>query len=260
MASSHRGPMNNYGRKMHQYGPNKYIVSAAKQRYYRNNKVSIPRIISDVKYLKSLVNSEPQPFVVTTSNNVNWNGSIVSLSTVVQGDQLGQRTGDRILPRYLAIRGYCHGTIAVATQTRTTWKIMVVRLWSESTSAAPTAAVTDALAPGTVGTAHAPLSFLNQDNVGPKGDRVRRIEVLRSETFITQEQGAQTGASTQNYLFDWNIEMNGGDKKDHIEYFSNATGEPISGGLYFIIINDVDAASAAFPSYWVNSKMTFYDN
>ena len=255
--------MRNYGRKMHTYGPNKYIVQAAKRHYYRKGSgVQYSRIVRDVKYLKGLINSEPQPFVVTNSNNVDWAGIIVSLSSVVQGDQEGQRTGDRILPRYLSLKGYCTGA-PPAIQNAITYKVMVVRLWTESTSAPPNVVVSDVLSANEISTAFAPIGFLQQNNVGPRGDRQRRIEVLRSETFTicnNFDTTAVAGGSSSRALWDWNIEMNKGDKKEHIEFIDNNTAQPISGGLYFLIINDVPAASANKPAFYIASKMTFYDN
>lgn len=259
-----RRPFNNYGAKMHQYGPNKYIVGALKKRYYRKGQgVSIPKIIRDVKYLKGLINSEPQPFVTTNSNNVDWAGILVSLSSVVQGDQEGQRTGDRILPRYVNLKGYCTGVANTAVQQCITWRVMLVRLWSESTSAAPNASVNDVLSTGQISTAFAPLAFLTQHNVGPRGDRCRRIEVLRSEMFTVCnnfDANGLAGGSAGRGQWDWNVEMNGGEKKEHIEFLDNATAQPVSGGLYFLIINDVDASSANKPAFYIASKMTFYDN
>jgi len=59
------------------------------------------QLARDVMYLKTLINSEPHNFYVNTANNFNWAGYVVSLSDVPQGDGEGQRTGNRILPRFL---------------------------------------------------------------------------------------------------------------------------------------------------------------
>lgn len=255
--------MRNYNRKMHTYGPNKYIVKGLKKRYYRKGYgVNIPKIASDVKYLKGLINSEPMPWVVTNSNNVDWSGVLVSLSSITQGDQEGQRTGDRVLPRYLALRGYCTG-VTPAVQNAITYKVMLVRLWTESTSSAPNASVNDVLSTNEISTAFAPLAFLAQNNVGPRGDRQRRVEVLRSDTFSISnnyDTSGTTGGSSARQHFDWNVEVNAGEKKEHIEFIDNNTSQPISGGFYFLIINDVPSSSANKPAFYIASKLTFYDN
>lgn len=255
--------MRNYNRKMHTYGPNKYIVRGLKRRYYRKGTgVSIPRIVSDVKYLKGLINSEPQPWVTTNSNNVDWAGVLVSLSSVTQGDQEGQRTGDRILPRYLNLKGYATGA-PPAIQNSVTYKVMLVRLWTESTSSPPSASVNDVLSANEISTAFAPIGFLQQSNVGPRGDRQRRVEVLRSEVMTicnNYDTTAVAGGSSARCQWDWNVEVNGGEKKEHIEFIDNNTAQPISGGFYFLIINDIPAASANKPAFYIASKMTFYDN
>lgn len=258
-----RRPFNNYGAKMHTYGPNKYIVGALKKRYYKKGYgVSIPKIVRDVKYLKGLINSEPQPFVTTNSNNVDWAGIIVSLSSVPQGDQEGQRTGDRILPRYLNLKGYA-SCATPAILNCVTYKVMLVRLWTESTSAPPNAVVSDVLSANEISTTFAPIGFLQQNNVGPRGDRQRRIEVLRSEILTCCNNFDSTGVAggpSGRIQWDWNVEVNGGERKEHIEYIDNNTAQPISGGFYFVIINDVPAASANKPAFYIASKMTFYDN
>jgi len=106
----------------------------------------------------------------------------------------------------------------------------------------------------TTGSAQAPLSHLNDDITGSRGDRQRRIEVLRSEMFTLDP----VGKTSMDYSY--NIEMNGPtvQRKQHMKFASSSTATAISGGLYFLIVSD--SATAAEIAWTINSKVVFYDN
>jgi len=222
----------------------------AVQKRYRVYAPAMRQLASDVMYLKGLVNSEPQVLTVQASNNVSWAGLNVSLSDVAQGDGYGQRSGDRILPRYLSINlsmGAASGFAGRSFSAR----YMVYRYWGEDANAAPLITPGDILQ--TVGSQYAPLSHLNSNIVGSKGDRNRRIEVLRSEicTFDLVGNGTK--------FIPLNIEMNGksAQRKEHIEYPGAAVG-PISGGIYILLVGGTAVAGDFF--FQLESRMTFYDN
>lgn len=103
-----------------------------------------------------------------------------------------------------------------------------------------------------IGTTYAPLSHLNDDNVGPKGDRQRRIEVHRSVLLNLDrtERSAEVG--------NWDVEVNGMNtqRKEHMEWRGVPTEQPISGGFYLMVIGD----SVANGSFKFDSKLVFYDN
>lgn len=205
------------------------------------------QLARDVMYLKTLINSEPHNWYTNQANNFNYNGIVVSLCNVTQGDAEVDRTGNRILPRYMNVKWQVtSGTVNNMV------RVILFRYWGEATSAAPGVTVAEVLRTTALGTVQAPLAHLNEDNTGPKGDRARRIEVHRNELINLDE------VERRCYVCDWDVEVNGMyvNKKEHIEYRSGATEEPISGGFYMLFIG----ASATNDSYQLESKLTFYDN
>lgn len=203
------------------------------------------QVLKDVMYLKTLINSEPHNHFVQASNNFNWAGNVVSLCNVPQDDTENGRTGNRVLPRYLNLNIHIENG-----NNNNLIRVMVFRYWGETTSAAP--AVTAAEVLRTVGSAYCPLSHLNEDNVGPRGDRTRRIEVLRNEMVSVDN------IEKRCIAFHFDIEMNGMNvaKKEHIEWRSSATEDPISGGIYVLFAGKY----LGNDGYAFESKLTFYDN
>lgn len=203
------------------------------------------QLAKDVLYLKTLINSEPHRYETFGTNNFNWTGLIFSLCDVPQGDQDTQRTGNRILPRYLNVSWQ-----VVGAEANSVVRILLFRYWGETTSAAPAVIPNEILE--NIGTTYAPLSHLNDDNVGPKGDRQRRIEVHRSLLLNIDrtERSAEVG--------NWDVEVNGMNtqRKEHMEWRGVPTEQPISGGFYLMVIGD----SVANGSFKFDSKLVFYDN
>lgn len=203
------------------------------------------QLARDVLYLKTLINSEPHNHYVQSANNYNWDGIIVSLCDVPVGDAASERTGNRVLPRFLNVN------VRTTFNGGSTYcRVMLFRYWGESASAAPAVTVGEVLR--TTGTQFAPLTHMNEDITGQKGDRNRRIEVLRS-VLLTLD-GTEKTAET----WTWDVEMNGMgvSKKEHMEWRSSATEEPLSGGLYMLFIGSAVGNGA----YQLESKLVFYDN
>lgn len=204
------------------------------------------QLYKDVMYLKGLINSEPKYHIVQSSNNFNYNGIIVSLSNIPSGGGVNDRDGNSVLPRYLNIN-----LVLGATNTASdpaVLRMLLFRYWGESTNVAGTVTVAEILS--TTGTVYAPYSHLNDDNVGAKGDRQRRIEILNSEFAVFDLVEKRQIAHTLNYV------MNAGEPKEHIKWNSSTTAEPVSGGLYMLFIGDTITNS----KYTIESKLTFYDN
>lgn len=205
------------------------------------------QLARDVMYLKTLINSEPHNWYVNAANNYNYNGAIVSLSNVAVGDTEQDRTGNRVLPRYLNVKWYC-----TSGSQNNLLRVMLIRYWGETTSSAPAVTVAEVLRNTALGTVQAPLAHLNEHNTGPKGDRCRRVEVLRNELINLDE------IERRAVCGDWDVQVNGMnvDKKEHIEWISGTSNEPVSGGFYILFVG----ASATNDAYQLESKMTFYDN
>lgn len=210
----------------------------------------------DVNYLKGLINTEPKTHVVTDANNFSSAGVIISLANVPNGDSDITRDGNRILPRYLTCKIAIGGATALMAATSGTTvfaRFMIVRSWVDNATAAGNLTVAEVL--DTTLSQFAPFSPLNSDISGPRRDRTRRIEVLRSELFEYNNTG-----SAYHYIRDFNLEMNQGanNAKEHIEYVSTATAEPNSGGIYAIFISN--SLTGTYSQYQIMTKLTFYDN
>jgi len=129
-------------------------------------------------------------------------------------------------------------------------RVMLFRYWGESPATAPNVTVAEIMQNS--GTQFAPLSHLNTDITGQKGDRNRRIEVLRNEVVNLDQ------VERRSYTCEWDVQMNGmgTEPKEHIEYRSATTEEPLSGGIYILFIGK----SATNDAFTMVSKLTFYDN
>lgn len=213
---------------------------------------AIKQLGKDVMYLKGLVNAEPKYHEVTNSNNFSYNGFVVALCNVPQGDGNTSRDGNRILPRYLNVRFHINRNMTGTTYPHTTVRYVIFRWWGESSNAVGVApAAADILE--TVGSQFTPMSPLNNEITGSRGDRNRRIEVHRTG-MITLDS-----VSKSSHDEEFNIKLNGKNKiKEHIEYFDSTTNPPTSGGFFILFINDnatnVDAA------FYLYSRLVFYDN
>lgn len=231
------------------YAAQKYPAVRKRARVYVP---AVRQLASDVMYLKGLINSEPHSHYVNSSGNFDWNGTIVSLCNIPQGDASYNRTGDRILPKYMSIN--CHINKDTAGNMHTTVKYVIFRWWGESPNAVGVAPVpADILALG-VGTAYAPLSYLQSSITGQKGDRNRRIEVHRTGS-VTFDKVSRTCQDIKEV-----IKLNGKQSKikEHIEFYDGTTNPPVSGGFFILFIQDT--VTAADVSYTMSSHLTFYDN
>lgn len=210
------------------------------------------QLYKDVMYLKSLINSEPKFHLVTVNNNVDWNGAMISCCDVVAGDGATNRDGDRILPRWFGINMRLH-TGELFTGKHLGARVIIFRWWGESPNA-PGVSPLPSEVLDNMGTQNGIDSFLKRDITGSKGDRNRRIEVLRNYYKVFDNT---TGDSSM--VIQENIEMNrGGSVKEHMEYFDSNTHPPTSGGIFVLITSETNTATDL--AYHFTSKLTFYDN
>ena len=147
---------------------------------------AVRQLASDVMYVKSLINSEPKNHIVQSQANFTFAGAVVSLSSVPQGSDSFSRDGDRILPRYLSFRCHVNGDNAGAMHK--TIRVVIFRWWGESANATGVSPSSQDIL-GSVSTPYAPLSHLNTEITGPRGDRQRRIEVHYSKQFTFDNVG-----------------------------------------------------------------------
>lgn len=229
----------------------KYAPAAQKR--YRVYAPAVKQLAKDVAYIGSLVNSEPHYHIVTTSNNFDYNGVVLALSNIPQGDGIENRDGNRVLPRFMNLKGYVSITSATTRTDCINVRAILFRFWGEKAVGAASVTPSDVLA--TIGSQYAPLSPLNDNIVGSRGDRSRRIEVHRSWDLLLDNNGGSPGIQ-----LDCNVTLNnpGSKNKEHIQFDSSSTADPQSGGFYLLFISD-DAVSTQV-HYKFTSKLTYYDN
>lgn len=230
------------------------------QYYKRNRKVNVRVGASanlrkqqykanlDIRYLKSIINSELHEFHYNTSNNINAATPVVlGINQVAQTDTTSGRTGNSIMPRYQQI--HLNVNKKLSGVDHETFRVIVFRYWGETTSAAPSVTISEVLRDSD------PRSFLNPDNTGAKRDRERRIEVHKSKLFTLDT------VSDTSRTWKWNINVNGTNvtDKQHIKYRTNTTEDPVSGGFYIAFVSDNPNATN-LSSYQFYSKLSFYDN
>lgn len=230
----------------------KYAVKKypAVRKRYKVYTPALKQLGRDVMYLKGLINSEPKLHDVETSLNYNNNGSIIDLSEIVSSTSAAGRSGTKVLPRYLNMNIHVNQIAVTGTSTHATHRLIIFRYWGEDANSSPNVTPSDILQ--TVGTQYAPVTHLSDNITGSRGDRTRRIDVLRNE-FFTLDVVSHTSVD-----FQYNIEMNKASQKNHIEFRSTATEEAMSGGLFLLIITD--NATNTDQALWVGSRLTFYDN
>lgn len=236
-----------------------------KRRYYKKKAPAKPgriqiygaagkQLYKDVMYLKTLINSEPKYHDSFFSTTFNYAGYMTpNISTIAQGDGDNNRDGNRILPRFLTLRGSVRRSLSGTVTEHTVCRIIVFRWWGEDPNAVGVAPVPGDIIEG-VSDAYSPYKPLSDRVTGPKGDRNRRIEVHRTELFTLDS------VSRTSYDFDYNIQINGPGKKnkEHIEFYNNTTAPPTSGGFYLMIIGN--HATSADTTMTGMSKLVFYDN
>lgn len=235
-----------YARKALRYS--KYIKPvASRARVYGPAALQLAK---DVAYLGSLVNSELHYYTLSTSNNMDTATAPFSLDAIAQGDTSVTRTGNSILPRYLSLRLHINKKIDPTSVAHETFRVMLFRWWGSSANAYGTCTQSDVLS-----STGNPQSFLDQDITGKYDDFSRRIQVLRNEIFTLDN------VSCTFKDFEWNIEINGSNtkKKKHSSYVDGTANNPSSGGFWILIMSD-NASGIMKSAYYIDSKLSFYDN
>lgn len=244
--------MNRYASTVARYAKK----SGPLRKRYRVYTPALKQLGSDVLYLKSIINSELKIHTVQASNNFSYNGIVQSLCDVPVGDLENTRDGNSILPRYLSIHGHYGCGTLLTSGNGITVRCIVFKSYIESTSSAGVSIVVDPdEVLSDVGTQYSVLSHLNSDNTAPKGDRARRIEILKNELIH-----CVPASSSARSAFQFNFELNGPkvSRKEHIVYTNASTLQPISGGLYIMFISS--SATGTDAEFTIESKMSFYDN
>lgn len=221
----------------------KMYISAAKKPTYRRKK----RNYSSNRVLKQLMPPEPKNHILAeAAQTFNYTGIVRSLTSIGQGDGPTQRDGNRIMPRYLSMNFSI--PLDTTLNTQTVVKFIIFRSWIEQSNISGTLAPNEVL--DITGTSGAPYSHLLSTITGSRGDRGRRIQVLYSRLY------SLNNVNRSSIVGKLNLRMNGGKKKEFIQFVNNAANEPSDGGLYFLLVSD-SVTTATSISY--SAKTTYYD-
>lgn len=190
----------------------------------------------DIRYLKSLVNSEMKYVYSTyTGQAISSTGTIYHLSAVAQGDTINQRDGNSIMPRYLNLN------IRLQSQTNDTVRMLIFR-WKDNSTPVVSSIVEDASAP-----VYSPLN----DNIS--GNRKDRgIDVIKNKLFVLDN------VERKGQLYKKTIDLNPPSKniKDHCK-FDNTLTTNEHGGIYMLLIGRQPTTTTDFEG---SHKLSFLDN
>ena len=209
------------------------------------------QLYKDVNYLMTLVNSELHIFGRGQSFNSSSTGVVYSLTSIPQGDTSADRTGTSVLPRYVGLNMTVYKNLDSSSTNHTNMRIILFQYWGEASDSGSGASVSvsDVLSPAS------PIGFLNPDNTGSRGDKERRIRILRDQRFVLDK------LSYTSRVIKMNVQLNGQKQKQkqHIKFDSSTTAEPLSGGIYLLVIDD-NATGVHHNACDFLCHTKFYDN
>lgn len=184
-----------------------------------------------VKMLRGLVNSERMYRDQTLT--LSGQSMVFPLCNFPQGDNIGQRTGNSVLVRSLAVRGNVAINSAVTSNTRLT--IMLIQDMQQVASTTP--ATSDILASG-----NDPDSLLSLTNAG-------RFKVLWRKNYLMlpQTSGSRNAIELQKYF----------NLYTHVRFNGTSSTAIQKGGLYLVVVS---SESTNFPSGYMNVRLGYHDN
>ena len=215
----------------------KYSGKRRTRNYWRGTK----QVVHDVLYLKSIINSELKEFNITrTSSTMPATGSILHISSITQGDNVSERTGNSIMPKYVNAK-LCF--LKSASNTDITDIVRVIFfIWKENTL--PVAA--DILEQVNV------FGHYNREHKGGNA-RDRQITVLYDRTWVL----VKGERPCVNVKLDMQMNRIGTKDPLHIKFDGTATANPRN-GLYQLSIGQEGAANFSTQTGQILFK--YYDN
>lgn len=189
---------------------------------------------SGVKAIRGIVNSEKFHFDAGTQVNPDYNGAVVALSAISQGDGTGSRTGNSILAKGLVFNFNLSND--TGAQTTTTRIIVFQDTMSLGTIPSPSDVLT---AVGNVNGVISPYTLINSDQ--------RRFKILMDEAFATSNTGNQKIVKFQNLRVD-----------DHIKFSGTSGTDEARNMVYMLHISD--RVTTLLPTLNWYSRLSYYDN
>lgn len=189
-----------------------------------------------VKMMRGIINSEKKHHLTNSSGqNIDYNGTVVQLSDISQGDTISTRSGNSILAKSLY---YNYNIGAVAAGTNIFCRVMVIQ---------DTMNLGSAPAPGdvltTVGAIHAPSSTLQITYAAQ-----RRFKVLYDHMHRFSNGGSISGG-------DMGVIKLG---NTHIKYTSTTGTDEGRNQLYVLFISNL--VTTNLPNINFHFSLTYYDN
>lgn len=185
--------------------------------------------------LKGIINSELKYLdTETTPTPVDWNGIVIALSAIDQGDTAQTRDGNSVLAKYLNIKGIIKNT---SSTVGSTVKFAIVSR-KESQGAMP--AVSDL--------------YVNLGNANSPYSRTNFVQSPNDFKILMQKIVVLDNINKPSYLLDINIPLN-----FHLKFRDIMGADTSQNPIYMIVISDTDTtASPPEIQFW--NTLRFYDN
>lgn len=188
-----------------------------------------------VKFLKGLVNVEKNEADSAINTTFSTTSSVTLLTTVAQGNDDGNRSGNSILAKYLYIRAVVYRDSANTVQQNFCRYLIVKDL--QNTGTAPT--LNDLLENVVSGAGvYSPLSK----------DHSPRYQVLVDNLFCLLKN--QSDAKVIKHFIPIN---------DHIKFTGSASTDVYTNNIYLLCYGDIASISNP-PIITGNARLAFYDN
>lgn len=186
----------------------------------------------DVKKLKDAINVEYKFIDTTTNSNIDYNGTIVNLNSIPQGDSQSERDGMSVKCQTLTLKGYLEDG-GTSTMQR------VIVFWDKDNTITN---VSDFLDSGMVGSNFACLANKQYTNR------------FKSKTLYDQCWTVDPASSGANRMFKKVI------KVDRHTTFNGATLNDISSGRLKMLLISNQAPATSVPLFRIASRLSYTDN
>lgn len=197
---------------------------------YQNYAGAAKQLYRDVRKLKDLVNVETKMVeTVSTIGTIDWNGGILTMNALLQGDTESTRDGSSVKIQNLQ----CSGAIQFLQGITGAYRLVVV--WDESASITSTNNFFQ-----TIGTAQSPYGYKNWDNRF-------KSKILYDKLIINRPIDA-SHSTLHHVQFDVPVNK-------HTQY-SDASGTISSGALRVIMITDQSLTNNIFNRLTFRLKYT----
>jgi len=189
------------------------------------------KLYRDVLRLKSLINVEYKTFQITFPTAPNTTPTVTNLTAISQGDDVGNRDGDKIRSKYLAVAG---NVLLHASATESAVRIMLVRDNNGSTTQP---SVSDLFFNIT--------QFVNNQLKNGQPQANSRFSILYDKYIVVNSNVPRRG-------FSWSSSL------DHHIYFTGSSSTDEGKGHIYLFISSSEATND--PIVTATSMVKWIDN